>query len=228
MVRLTRGTGVGQEYAILDNTTTTLTINGTWTTQPDATSWFVIAENTWRFGAHGSLSPLSLEVPERIGSGVEISARAANADGEEAQYNISPLTRWILGQSGALAGDSNVPPAPLFGLSVSPAQLGTLQLGAIGFTGLTNTTGITAATYNLHYYDELNGPQPLTLGAAAATADTSMSFGTSPAAGTLVQVEQEIVLVTAINVDGSSTVQRGYQTTRGCKPRRRDAGLRSK
>jgi hypothetical protein len=213
VVRITRGTGAGQEYPIADNTATTVTISGSWLTQPDATSWFVIAENSWRLGAQGAASPLGFDVPERIGAGLHLSARAANAADERAEYALSPLTRWVLGQSGAIAADFAVPPAPEFALGVSPVQGGTLTLGAIGFSSLVNTTGITAATYTSHYYDELNGPAVLTLGAAISDTDTSLSLGTSPVAGTLIQIEQEIILITAVNGDGTSTVQRGVHST---------------
>lgn len=213
VVRITRGTGAGEELQISGNSATTLSLNGTWTTVPDSSSWFAIAENSWRFGGQAASGPVAIEVPERIGSGVHISARAANTSDQEADYGLSPLTRWLLGQSGALAGDSDVPPAPLFGLTVSPAQPGALQLGAIGFTSLVNTTSISSATYAFHYYDELSGAPPMTLSANIGAAVTTIAFGTTIAAGTLVQIEQEIVRVTGINVDGSSAVSRGYNSS---------------
>ena len=84
MVRITRGTGAGQEVAIASNTATTVTVGVPWLIEPDATSFFVIAESSWQSGASGSTSPIAIDVPERIGAGVEISARAANAADEEA------------------------------------------------------------------------------------------------------------------------------------------------
>ena len=133
VVRLTRGTGAGQERTIASNTATTLTVGVPWATEPDATSFFVIAESSWRSGANGSTSPISINVPERIGAAVQISARAANAADEEAAYDLSPLTRWVLGQSGGIAADSDVAPAPIFGLALSTTQSGVLELGAIAF-----------------------------------------------------------------------------------------------
>ena len=57
------------------------------------------------------------------------------------------------------------------------------------------------------HYDELYGPAVLTLGAAAAATDTSLSLSTTPAAGTLIQIDQEIILI------GGSGIERGYQST---------------
>ena len=183
VVRITRGTGAGQERAVVSNTATTLAVDTPWTTEPDATSCFVIAENAWRFGAKGNASPVAIDVPERIGSGVEISARAANVSDEEAAYELSPLTRWVIGQSGGLASDSDVAPAPLYGVGLSPVTGGALDLGAVGFTSLVNTRGIIAGTYTFHLYDEINGATPITLTAPVAAGDMSIAFGQTFTAG---------------------------------------------
>ena len=177
IVRITRGTGAGQEYTIVANTATTLTIGAPWLTEPDSTSFFVVAENSWSTGVSGSGSPIAIDVPERIGAGVEISARAANAADDEAAYYLSPLTRWVLGESGGLAADSGVPPAPIFGLILSPTTGGVLDLGAIAFSTLLNTVSIVAGTYTFHYYDEVNGVAPFVLASPIAAADTSIAFG---------------------------------------------------
>jgi len=50
-VWVTRGRGAGQERTIAANTTTELTVASAWSVEPDATSFFVVAENSWRFGA---------------------------------------------------------------------------------------------------------------------------------------------------------------------------------
>jgi hypothetical protein len=213
IVRITRGTGAGQEYAIVSNTATTVTVGVPWLTEPDATSFFVIAENSWSAGVSGSVSPIAVDVPERIGAGIEISARAANAANEEAAYALSPLTRWVLGESGGLAADSGVPPAPVFGLVLSPTTGGVLDLGASAFSTLVNTLSIIAGTYTFHYYDEVNGVAPFTITTAVAATDTSIAFGTTFTAGQLLQIEQEIVLVTGTNSDSSSIVTRGAQGT---------------
>ena len=67
IVRITRGLGAGQEQQITGNTATVITVGQPWVTEPDATSFFVIAENSWRTGNSGKSSPLTIDVPERIG-----------------------------------------------------------------------------------------------------------------------------------------------------------------
>ena len=213
VVRITRGTGAGQEYAVVGNTANTLTIGVPWSVEPDTTSFFVIAENSFTSGASGNTSPITFDVPERIGSGVQVSARAANATNDEASYELSPLTRFVLGQSGAIAADSGVPPAPIFGLVLSPTTGGVLDLGASAFSSLVNTLSIIAGTYTFHYYDEVNGAAPIILSSPIAAVDTGIPFGESFTPGFLVQIEQEIVEVTGTNTDGSSIVTRGAQGT---------------
>ena len=155
---------------------------------------FVIAESSWQAGASGPSSPINIDVPERIGNGIEISARAADASGDEALYALSPLTRWVLGQSGGLNADSGVPPQPEFGLS-APGR-GVLLLGQIGFSSLVNTRSISAGTYTLHYYDEINGATPLTLTVALAATDLQMTSSAAVSVNMFLQIEQEIVQVT--------------------------------
>jgi hypothetical protein len=208
IVRITRGTGAGQEQQISANTATVITVPLAWTVEPDSTSFFAIAENSWRTGNSGNSSPLTVDVPERVGSGVQISARAANSGGDEAAYELSPLTRWILGESGTLAADSAVPPAPTFALSASQ---GTVELGGIAFASLQNTTSIVAGTYTFHCYDEINGV-PLALSTAVAVTDVSIQFATAVTAGALVQIDREIILAGA-TVSGTTAVTRGLHTT---------------
>jgi len=209
IVRITRGRGAGQERQITSNTVTVLTIGQAWTVEPDATSYFAIAENSWRTGNSGNSSPLTIDVPERIGAGVQVSARAANANGDEASYELSPLTRWTLGESGDLAGDSDVPPAPEFAIAVSQ---GTIDLAGIAFTSLKNTTSIVAGTYTFHYYDEING-STTSLSAAVGAADETIQFSAPPAVGTLVQIDQEIILIGNKNSTAAGAVTRGVQST---------------
>jgi hypothetical protein len=115
----------------------------------------------------------------------------------------------VLGQSGDLAADSDAPPAPVFGVGLSPTTGGVLDLGAIGFTSLVNTRGIVAGTYKFHLYDEVNGAGAIAVPAAVAAADTTIAFGQTFTTGALVQIDQEILEITATHTDGSSTVTRG-------------------
>jgi hypothetical protein len=206
VVRITRGKGAGGESRISGNTGSTLTVESPWLTEPDATSYFVICENSWRFGATGNQSPLSIETPDRIGAGLQIVARAANATDVEAAIETSPLTRWTLGQSGALLGDADVPPAPAFGVTVSPSS-GGLTLSSVAFTSLANTRSITAGTWKFFYYDELNGPAPLSLAAAVIATDTTIALSSTLIPGTLIQIDEEVLQISAGGVD------RGLHTT---------------
>ena len=163
VVRITRGTGAGQERAIAGNTATTVTIDMPWSTEPDATSFFVIAENSWRSGASGSTSPIAIDVPERIGAGVEISARAANAADDEAAYELVAVD--ALG-AGTIRRDSpripDVPPAPIFGVVLSPDDRRRAGSWAQSRSARWSTrVSIIAGTYTFHFYDEVNGAAPI-------------------------------------------------------------------
>jgi hypothetical protein len=208
IVRISRGRGAGQERQIAGNSATLLTIDRAWVTEPDATSFFVVVENSWRAGNSGKSSPLTIEVPERIGAGVEISARAANASGALASFELSPLTRWVLGQSGDLAADFAPPPAPFFAISVLDGRVG---MSGIAFGSLQNTTGIVAGTYTFHYYDELSGA-PVAMGAPLSAAETSAVFASPVTAGTLLQIGQEI-LQTGETAGGVTAVTRAMHST---------------
>ncbi len=210
-VRITRGTGASQEATIASNTPTTLSTVQPFTIPPDATSFFVIAESSWRTGATGSVSPLTIDVPERIGAGIHVLARAANVTNIESVYQVSPLTRWVLGQSGGLAADSNVPPAPGFGVGIT-SGVGSILLGPIGFQTLENTRSISAGTATFNYYDEVNGPAGLALSAPVAVADTSIPVTAMIQTGTLVQIDQEIMIVTG-SAGAGLLVTRGAQGT---------------
>ncbi len=207
LVRITRGAGAGQERAITANSTTTLTIIPPWTVTPDTSSFFTIAESTWTFGASATVSPAHLQAPNRGGASVEISGRSANALDQESPYALNPLTSWEIGGSGT---DSGIPPQPSFALN--PAGQGTVELVAVAFSTLVNTHTVTAGTLTLFSWNELNSPTLLTLGTAAAATDTALTFTVAPtvAVSDLVQIESEIVSVTAIASGGLVlTVQRG-------------------
>ena len=60
-VRVTRGTGAGQEQSIAANDTTSITITTPWSVPPDASSYFVVAETGWHFGALTQSSPVSVQ-----------------------------------------------------------------------------------------------------------------------------------------------------------------------
>jgi len=204
-VRITSGTGAGQEQTIASNTASTLTITTHWSVQPDTTSFFLIADSTWQFGASSNASPVAFAVPNRQGVTIHVSGLAANIMDEECAYALSPLTRWtILGAAGQ-ALDTDVSGQPVFGLY--PIGAGSIEVLGIAFSSLTNTLSISAGTLTLAYWDELNGPSTILLSAAMTTSSTSLSLATavSAASGVLIQIDQEVMVVQS-TVTNSTTV----------------------
>ena len=88
----------------------------------------------------------------------------------ESPLELCTLTRWVIGGAGGL--DADVPPMPSFGLGFSSAFGGSIDLSGVSFTDLTNTHTITAGTFTLHYFAELNGLPTLSLAAAIGPQDT--------------------------------------------------------
>lgn len=211
-LRITRGPGAGQERAILSNGAHDFTVATAFSPTPEASSFFAVSENSWRAGAHGESSPVSVSIPERLGATVQVSARAASGKDEEAAYAISPLTRWTIGQSGGLLADSDIPPAPLFGVAASPSRGGVLELGSVAFVNLVNTRGVIAGTYRFNYYDEIQGAPPLALTSTIGPGDTSLALATPVEVGDLLQLEHEVVRVIAI-AGTTVTVERGLHRT---------------
>jgi hypothetical protein len=194
-VRITAGTGAGQEQTIASNTATTLTITVQWSIQPDTTSFFLIADSAWQFGASSNASPVSFAVPNREGVTVDVSGRAANVLDKECAYALSPLTRWTIIGAAGQALDTDVPGQPVFGLY--PIGSGSVEVIGIAFSDLTNTRSISAGTLTLAYWDELNGPSTTLLGAAMGTSDTSLTLATavSASSGDLLQIDAEVMIV---------------------------------
>lgn len=152
-VRITRGRGAGQERIIVGNDANTIFVDRPWAVEPDQTSWFVLAEGSWRFGAMAATSPAYLEVPARVGMVVHVMGRSATAAGLECSEQLCPVTRWRI-EAGPVGGtDQEVPPLPVFAL-VADGR-GGLELSGVGFETLENTGTITSGTLTVHYWDEL-------------------------------------------------------------------------
>jgi hypothetical protein len=216
IVRITRGSGVGQERSIIANDVTSVTIDAPWDVLPDTTSFFTISQSSYQFGATSTSNQVQFSVPNQPGATIEISGRSANVNNIECPYELCPLTRWQIGSSGESTGDAAVPTAPSFGLSLSPTQGGTVQLGAIGFTDLINTTTISAATYTFHYYDELLEPPTISLSGACGSGDSSVTLTTAFSAteSSYFQLDEEVLQVTAVSTDGLTLqVSRGLHGT---------------
>jgi len=212
VVRITRGRGAGQERTISANTATTLTVSPAWAVEPDATSYFAVAEAGWHFALSAASSPVQFEIPNQAGETVQITGRAANVNDVENTEELSIVTRWQIGGNAGSGGDADVPPAPVFGMSADPRG-GVAYLAGIAFANLTNTATISSATLTIHYYNELY-PPTLTLAAATGATDTTLPLSAAGTAspGDFVQFDQEVMQVTAVN--GSQyTVTRGMHGT---------------
>jgi hypothetical protein len=208
-VRITRGKGATQERTIVSNTATILTISPAWRVEPDSTSYFTVAEATWKFAGLVSGSPVEFQGPSQPGSTVQISGRAANVLNRESPYELSPVTRWQIGSAGGV--DTDVPPEATYGLNALGD--GTLELAGIGFTSLTNTYGISAGVLDLFWWNELAGPSPHTLVAAITATDTNLTLspaGTPPTP--LIQIGAEILEVIDVLSGGTE-----YHVFRGAQ-----------
>jgi len=212
VVRITRGRGAGQERAVLSNTATVVTLTRAWDMQPDASSFFVVAESGWHFGASGTTSPVQFQIPNRTAETIHITGRAANANDAESPHELATVTRWVIGGAGSGDPDEEVPPIPTFGIGTIPNRGGYLEVGAIGFSALVNTQTISSATFTIHYFDELTGQPTTKLSAAIQAGDGTFNLtvaGTA-APGSFIQVEAEVM-----RVDGVLNAGTIYQVTRG-------------
>ncbi len=209
IARLSRGHGEGQERAIAANTATTLTVSPAWDAEPDATSFLVVAETGWRFGALAATSPVEFQIPNRAGETVHLSGRAANVGDVECAAELSTVTRWKIGGSGT--SDTDAPPEPFFGLGAGQGG-GTIELSGVSFTDLTNTRTISAATLTMRYWDELTGKPTSSLSSAVGTTDALLPLNAagSALAGNFIQIEAEVIRVEEVQNNGTQ-----YRVTRG-------------
>jgi hypothetical protein len=210
IVRITQGTGAGQERTVSGNTTDTLTIATPWDTEPDTTSFLVVSEASWQFGAVAQSTPAVFQVPSREGSTIEISGRAANVHDGECSYELSPLTRYQLGGPDSAPLDTDVPPAPIY--AVSATGDGTVTIAGIGFTTLVNTKTINAGTLTLHFWDETAPVSTVLLSAAVDDSSTAVSLATAGSGqpGSIIQVDLELMTVRTVGTGSLSyVVERG-------------------
>ena len=210
VVRITRGQGEGQERAITSNTATALQLSTSWDTVPNASSYFVVTESGWHAAASATTSPVQFQIPNRTGATIHITGRAANARNEESPTALCTVTRWVIGGSGAT--DAAAPPMPYFALGLSATSGGTLELSGVSFTNLTNTYTITSGTLAIYYWPELTTAPLPTLAAPIGASDTLLTLAAAGSAkkGTMVQVEAEVVQVTAVLNNATQ-----YEVTRG-------------
>ncbi|HEX4163877.1 MAG TPA: phage tail protein [Bryobacteraceae bacterium] len=207
VARIIEGTARGQERLIASNTATTLTIIPGWSTTPDATSLFVIADGSWKFAAVSATSPAKFEIPYQRETTIQISGRAANVSNQECDADLSPLTRWTL---GGMQTDVGLAAAPNFTLGVPGA--GALTLSQVGFADLTNSSSITSGTLQLYAWNELLTPSPYTLANSMDATSTTVQLAQASniVAGQVLAISSEMMTVLGTTVDGSGyLVQRG-------------------
>jgi hypothetical protein len=207
-VRITRGRGAGQERSIATNDATTLTVLP-WGVEPNASSFFAVAEAAWHFGAVAQSSPVQFAIPNRAGEVVQITGRAANVNDLECASQVSTVTRWTIAGSGTC--DTQVPPAPLFGLGPGTGG-GTVVLSGVSFGDLTNTASISSGTLTIHYWDELLGTPSTVLASDVGPSDQTLTLncaGTAQA-GSILQIDGELLSASAVTNGGMQySINRG-------------------
>jgi hypothetical protein len=211
--RITRGTGAGQECTVTANNATSLTISPPWTIEPDATSFFTVAEAGWHSGAQTQSSPVQFAIPNRSGEVVQITGRSANVNNVECAPGLCTVTRWTIGGSGG--ADTQAPPQPFFGMGPGTAG-GTAVLSGVSFTDLTNTSSISSGTLTVYYWNELAGTPTTLLASAMGAGDQTLTLGTAgPAvAGSTLEIDDEVLRVTAVTNGGTQySVARGIDGT---------------
>jgi hypothetical protein len=210
LVRLIEGTGIGQERRIVGNTSTTLAVSPAWTLTPENSTTFVITESAWRYGAVTSTSPVEFEVPNQMGTVVQVTGRGANVRDQEGTAELCPITRWVVGGSSGSQLDLDVPPVPTYVLSV--AGQGNLTLSQVGFGTLTNTRSVTAGALQLMYFDELQMPSGYFLSGTIDTTATALVLNAGITGQNVValQVGSETMAVTNFDAPTNTcTVVRG-------------------
>lgn len=210
-VRITSGTGRGQERTILSHSESVITLAEPWRVLPGPGSQFTITEPNWRPAGRTSSDQISILVSAQSAQTVQILGLAANAKNRECSPEISPLTRCRLSDSGGGEGDVSVPGMPVFAVRASGG--GVLEFGPVAFESLENTRGVFAGTLSIDYWDELNSPSPLRL--SSTISDTAEVLAISPAhemqPHTLLQIGDELVeIVEAIQPGTEYQVERGF------------------
>jgi hypothetical protein len=202
------------------NDATTLTVTPTWDIEPDATSVFVVAEASWRFGALTLHGPAEFDIPNRTGAMVHVSGRSANVHDQESSAELSIVTRWRIGGAGITVTDDDLPPPPIFGLI--PVGRGMVELAGVGFEDLTNTRTATAGTLTLFYWDELTGTPSLQLVSDIDEQTTLLAVGDTAQVrvGDLLQIDAEVITVTDVLVDAVVVVRGAY----ACVPESHQSG----
>ncbi len=209
VVRISGGTGTGQERVISGNTAQSISTSTAWDVTPDATSIFAVVQPGWSFAGTTTTGQLQFQAPTQPGSTIEVCGRSANVLNQECASDSSPITEWQLGMSGNVL-DTDAPPAPVYGIGATGR--GGITVTGIGFQTLVNTTTITSCTLELFYWNELNGEASTSLASPLDAASTSCATVSSSAfvVNDVLQIDQEVLQVTAgPGSDGTVQVSRG-------------------
>jgi hypothetical protein len=157
---------------------------------------------------------VQFEVPNRMGTVVQVSGRGASVRDQEGTPDLCPVTRWVVGGGAGSQLDLDVPPAPLYALAASGG--GNFTLSGVGFADLANTRSVTAGTLQVAYFDELQMPSPYTLSTALTAGSTNLAL-TTPLPTPLpqgLQIGSEVMRVLSFNPGtNTATVQRAQYTT---------------
>ncbi len=195
-VRITEGTGRGQERTVLANDGTTLTVSPIWSTVPDVSSQFTIVDGSWKFAAVSATSPVQFEIAYQPGMVIQVTGRGANVSNIESVADLCPVARKALGDGKP---DSGTTPAPDFTLTAPGAGL--LNLMQVGFDDLTNVASVTSGTLELFCWNELSNPLAYTLATAVDQAAAVVSVGANAPGyvGQLIQVDSELMLILSVD-----------------------------
>jgi hypothetical protein len=156
-----------------------------------------------------SSNPVQFQIPNYAGEVAQLTGRSANANDVESPPGLAIVTRWQIGGSGD--ADMDAPPAPAFALNAG-AGGGSVELSSVSFASLTNTNSVSAGTLSLYYWDELQATPATLLAALMGATDTTVTLTAAggAAAGAVIQIDQEAMLVTAVASGGAQ-----YTVTRG-------------
>jgi len=112
IVRIIEGTGKGQQAVVQSNTSTVLTIDGTWTETPDATSVYIVEDASWLIStAIDSItnsdpsSEITIRVPidNFLGTPLLVQGSTVDGNGLESFNNIFREV-WVFGAPGDAPG----------------------------------------------------------------------------------------------------------------------------
>ncbi len=206
VVRIVEGTGRGQERSISGNTNTTLTVSSGWSTVPDSSSQFVIADSSWKFAAVTSSSPAKFEIAYQAGAVIEISGRAANVNNQEAAIDLCPLTQWALGGGRADVGIAGIP-----NFTLSAPGAGALTISQVGFNDLANTSSVTSGTLEVCAWNELLTPSVYSLAGALDGREVNIEIAQASnfVTDNVLQIGTELMTILGTNGNNGYSVARG-------------------